>query len=318
MKKILTWIPLLILVFGLSSCNRSSFFRRDEDSFISTSPSTNDDDSAKKLETTAQPKKKVFIFGFWNNTPVNQSDFGAYAADELRRGLYLSHRVILSDEIKSDFSTDDFVHGDTVQVGQLIREGQKLGVPLVVIGRISKIVFRQKGEEVGLFRQKQSLALAELEVKVFDIHAGREIAAISKTGESISKTFLAFDSRSSDSESQRVEITQQAIQEAVANLLPEVIKSVDKITWQGRIARVIGSKIYVNAGRGSGLIQGDILKVLTTGDDVYDPLSGAYLGRSEGQVKGTLEVSEFIGMDGSVSKIHTGGNFHEGDFVQLY
>lgn len=321
MKKALSLISFLILVLLLNSCNRSSFFRRDEDSFSSNSEafSMGDDENAKKLDISAvQPKKKVFIFGFWNNTPVNQSNFGAYAADELRRGLYLSHRVILSEDMKSDFSTDDFVHGDTVQVGRLIREGQKLGVTVVVIGRISRILFRQHGEEIGLFRQKQSLAFAELEVKIFDIQAGREIAAISQKGESTSKTFLTFDNGSSDSENQRVEITHQAIQEAIANLLPEVIKAVDKITWQGRIARVNGSKIYVNAGRSSGLILGDILKVLTTGEEIYDPLSGGYLGRSEGQLKGTLEVTEFIGIDGSVSKIHTGGNFHEGDFVQLY
>jgi hypothetical protein len=88
--------------------------------------------------------------------------------------------------------------------------------------------------------------------------------------------------------------------------------------WQGHVAKVSGSKVYVNAGRTSGLVAGDILKVLTQGDDIYDPVTSAYLGRAPGQLKGTLEVVDFIGTDGAVSEVHTGGNFQEGDAVQLY
>ncbi len=90
------------------------------------------------------------------------------------------------------------------------------------------------------------------------------------------------------------------------------------MTWEGRIARVNGNKVYVNSGGASGLVLGDILRVLSPGDDVYDPNSGAYLGRSKGQLKGTLEVVDFLGPDGSVTDIHTGGGFQEGDLVQLY
>ena len=42
-------------------------------------------------------------------------------------------------------------------------------------------------------------------------------------------------------------------------------------------------------------VAGDILKVLTQGDDIYDPATGSYLGRTQGQLKGTLEVVDFLG-----------------------
>ena len=70
--------------------------------------------------------------------------------------------------------------------------------------------------------------------------------------------------------------------------MPAVLKAIEKLTWQGSIAKIQGNRVYVNAGKASGLVAGDILKVLTQGDDVYDPGTGAYLGRTQGQLKGTL------------------------------
>jgi hypothetical protein len=109
-----------------------------------------------------------------------------------------------------------------------------------------------------------------------------------------------------------------AIRNAVSAMVPDVVRTIEKMVWQGKIAKISGAKVFVNSGRSSGLVAGDILKVLSAGDDVYDPSTGAYLGRAPGQLKGTLEVIDFIGTDGAVSEIHTGGNFQEGDVVQLY
>ena len=116
----------------------------------------------------------------------------------------------------------------------------------------------------------------------------------------------------------RAELTHLAVRNAMVPFAPEVMKAIEKMTWQGHIVKVAGNKVYVNAGHASGLISGDILKVLTPGDDVYDPSTGAFLGRSQGQIKGTLEVVDFLGTDGAVTEVHTGGNFQDGDLVQLY
>jgi hypothetical protein len=265
-----------------------------------------------------QPKKRVMVLNFWNDTPVKQNDIGEFAADELKRGLYLSQRVIVPTDIKTELGTADFVQGDRVKVAQLIREGRKLGVAVLVIGRITKIVFRQRGDDVGLFRQKQSLAGVELEAKLFDVQGGREIMATSRSGESNSNTVVAMESDNMESFAYRAELTRFAVREAVAGFIPDVMRAIEKMMWQGRIAKMIGPKVYLNAGRASGLIAGDILRVLNPGDDIYDPQSGAYLGRSQGQLKGTLEIVDFMGPDGAIAEVHTGGNFKEGDLVQLY
>lgn len=317
-------LPAALLGIALvSACSRSDQYAHDQQYYHSDQASyyanKEGQSPSQRVEAMGQPKKRVVVLNFWNDTPVKQSDLGAFAADELRRGLYLSQRMIIPPDLKSDLGTEDFVQGDKVKVAQLIREGRKLGVSILVIGRVTRIVFRQRGDEVGLFRQKQSLAAVDCEMKIFDVSGGREIAATSRTGEASSNAMVAFEGeKNMESPAYRAELTKFALRQAMQVAIPDVIRAVEKLQWQGRVAKVAGKKVYVNAGRASGLVVGDILKVLTPGDDIYDPASGAFLGRTQGQLKGTIEVVDFLGTDGAVTEIHTGGNFQEQDLVQLY
>ena len=322
MNKIWGWI----LVFGLSlsACQRAGQGRGGDlessrpDSLPSYYSRGGNKNPTQRIEQMGQPKKRVLILTFWNDTPVMIPELGAYAADELKRGLFLTQRMILPTDLKLERATEDFVQGEKVKVAQLIREGRKQGVAILGIGRVSKIVFRQRGDEVGLFRQKQSLAGVDLEVKLFDIHAGREIYAGARSGEASVNAMVAFENKGMESSEYRAELVKQASRNAIAEFVPDVVKAVEKLAWEGRVAKVVGSKVYVNSGRASGLISGDILRVMGPGEDVYDPSNGAFLGRTQGQLKGTLEVVDFLGGDGAVADVHTGGNFQEGDSVQLY
>jgi hypothetical protein len=274
---------------------------------------------AERIEQLGQPKKKVVVFDFWNDTPVQGGDLGSFAADELRRGLFETERVVLPLDIKAQLQTDQFIQGDKVKVAQLVLEGRKLGVSVVVIGRIAKLVVRQGGVAVGLLGQTRSLAAAELEIKVFDVQAGREIMAIGRSGESSTNALVAFEKEHLESPEYRAELSKLAIRDALsAGAVDGVVKGIEKMSWEGRIAKLNGRKIYVNAGKVSGIVSGDILRVTTPGEDVYDPVTGAFLGTAQGQLKGTLEVVDFIGEDGAVANVHTGGGFHEGDVVRLY
>jgi hypothetical protein len=317
MKKLI----LVLIALSFVSCNRSNQYKKDQDYVRDDMPPSyyqSGKSPSEKLESLGQPKKRVVVLNFWNDTPVKQSDLGAFAADELRRGLHLTQRMILPTDIRTELQTSDFVHGDKVKVAQLVREGRRLGVGVIVIGRVTKIVFRQRGDDVGLLRQKQSLAAVDVEAKIFDVNTGREIMAAAKSAEASSNAMVALESGNLESQEFRAELSKLAVRNGMTAMVPEVIKAVEKMAWEGRIAKVSGTKVYLNSGRASGLVAGDILKVLSTGDDVYDPASGAFLGRTQGQLKGTLEVVDFIGPDAAVAELHTGGNVQIGDTVRLY
>lgn len=315
-------LGLAALASTLVACSRSGAYKQDQQYYHDEPQSYYSSGAPKsptqRLEQMGQPKKRVTVLNFWNDTPVKIQDLGAFSADELKRGLYLTQRMIVPTDARTELVTEDFVRGDDIKVAQLVREGRRLGVSVLVIGRITKIVFRSRGDEVGVFRQKQSICAVDVEIKVFDIQSGREIMATNRSGEASNNAMVAVEEGNLDSQAFRGELAKLAARNAVGLLAPEVIRSVEKLTWQGHIAKVTGSKIYINAGRASGLVPGDILKVLTSGEDIYDPATGAYLGRTQGQLKGTVEITDFIGTDGAVAELHTGGNFQEGDNVRLY
>jgi len=235
MKPALIWTLCLTLV--ATACQRSPAFRRDQGTYRPEAPSYYNKGAggpgktpAQRIESMGQPKKRVLVLDFWNDTPVKAPEIGAFTADELRRGLFTTQRMILPTEAKSDRVTEDFVQGDNVKVAQLIREGRKQGVAVLVIGRISKIVFRQRGDEIGVFRQKQSMAAADVELKVFDVANGREVTAVGKSGESSANTMVALEQENLESPEYRQELTRLAIRNAVSQLVPDVIRSVEKMT----------------------------------------------------------------------------------------
>lgn len=324
---------LLLSLFGLSSlalsftaCTRSVEYEKDQ-VYTKEAPLSYYDTHSlnqktkpvtQRLELLGQPKKRAFIFSFWNDTPFRSPKSGWFAAEELKRNMSASQRVVLPTEIRSDLTTEEFLQGDQVKVAQLVREGRRMGVSVVVIGRISKFVFRQRGDEIGLFRQKQTLAAVELELKVFDVGGGREISALRRTGESSSNAFASYEDSKLQDQEFREELLQLCIRDAMAQVTPDVLRTIEKMSWEGRIAKIQGNRVYISAGRASGLLTGDILKVLTRGEEVYDPASGSYLGRTQGLLKGTVEVIDFMGQDSAVALLHTGANVQEGDLVQLY
>ena len=318
------WISLISFMVFLNGCSHlgSTKKSQDEDDGMPASyyaeAETKDKTATEALKHLKGPKKKVLVLSFWNDTPVGNDTLGEYAGEELKRELYLTKRALLPDDKMVTAVTKDFVQGDRVQVSQLIREGRRYGVSSVVVGRISKITFRQDREEVGILRESESAALVDIEMKVFDVGSGREVSSYKRTGAATNTAHVAFDEDTLANKEAREEIAKQAIHSTILKLVPDVLVAMDKMDWQGRIAKIIGNKVYLSAGKASGVLAGDILKVLSPGEEIIDPVTKAYLGRSEGFLKGTLEVTQFLGEDSAMATIHTGGNFQEGDVVRLY
>jgi hypothetical protein len=312
----------VLLPLVLSACVRNHSLKKERE-FYEETPSGyyQGEDAPRKgeaLERLKGPKKKVLVLSFWNDTPTGDDSLGDFVASEMKREFSLGHQILLPDDKLVSTVTKDFVDGDRVQVSQLVKEGRRFGVSCVILGRISKINFRQNREEVGILRQAESVVSVELEMKVFDVSSGREVGTYQRTGSATNTARIVIDEDTLSSREARNDLAKEAIYEAVQKLLPDAVLAMEKMEWQGRIAKIAGSKVYINAGRASGLLSGDILKVLSPGEEIVDPITHAFLGRSEGFLKGTLEVSDFIGTDSSMTVIHTGGNFQEGDVVRLY
>lgn len=312
-------VMLSVVLLSLTNCSRSNAFRQEQTYYQQDSSFV--DRQTETLLTRAQavePKKKVFVLPFFNDTPFGNEQLGFFTAEELSRLLRDSSKVIIPDNIKSSLTSADFYRGSKVRLAALSREGKKLGVNMMVIGRIKRVIYRQKDDEIGVFRRKKSVVAVELQIQLFDVINEREIFFNERIADMANSEFNLFEAESANPRAERIELALSALREACQVFQNNILRAIDKMAWEGRIAKVGVGKIYITAGKDSGINIGDILKVVTAGEDIYDPLTGNYLGKSQGQVKGTLEVIDYLGTDGAVASVHSGGNFRENDVIRLY
>ena len=274
----------------------------------------------KPLEQMSFIRKRVSLFPLFNESPYGGEDLGVTATEELRKELSRTKEFVVDSRVGADFfipSKQIYSEGG-IKLTQLARKAKLSGINFILYGRIIHAKLREKTDEIGLLRKSVVYSQAKVELRVFDVASNREIFNEILIGNASNKTFRLYMVGKEDRLDYRQELLRYAVKIAVRRGIPGIVQSSQKMVWTGRVAKIIGPKIYLNAGRNSGVHVGDVMKVVTEGTEIYDPETGALIGVSEGEVKGTLEVIDYFGPDGAIAILHSGGSVVAGDFVQLY
>jgi hypothetical protein len=273
----------------------------------------------KRVTEFSPIKKKIALLSFYNESPMGGQDLAIVATEEFRREVSRSREFIIDPEAESIFgSSKEIYAGGGVKLAQLARKAKMSGVNIVIFGRVKEARVRQKSDEIGFVRKVKSLAETYIEIKAYDVLSNKELFTETVDGNISDDNLKYFQSESEENLAYRQDLLRYSVKVAVRKVVPKIVKVGSRLDWMGRVAKIIGTRIYVNAGRSSGINLGDILKVITEGQEVFDPESGAMIGVSQGEMQGTLEVVDYFGADGAITILHSGGSVTEGDFVQLY
>ena len=303
------FIAYLSMVAVLISCSQG-VIQRDMEGRRSAPPQNQQFQSVKK---------KIALLSFFNESPYGGEDLGIVATEELRKELSRTGEFIVDPMAMKIFGSSKEVYaGGGVKLVQLSRRAKIEGVNLVVFGRVIEARVREKTDEIGFVRETKSFTEAKLEIRIFDVNSNKEIYTETLNGYADDQTYRFFADDRENSMNQRRDLLRYGVRVAARKAIPNMIEISRKLDWMGRIAKIVGTRIYVNAGRESGLQIGDVLKVLTEGQEIFDPETGALIGVSKGDVKGTIEIIDYFGPDGTIGTLHSGGSVLEGDFVQLY
>lgn len=312
------FVLLLCLPWMLAACARSPAYQREQGNYARPQTPQERNKVLAKAEKFNAPKKRGVVLPFWNDTPI-KGQFEIKSRNALKDILLDQNRMNLVDDRDVSLRSQDFyLDAQKINLSHLVENGRKWGVSLIIMGRISKIVFRRKEDDVGLLRPSSSVAAATVELRLIDVAGGKEVAIGQGVGTGESSTLNLFGADRDSNDENRDELVEMALSDAIQKAMPTLNREMERIQWRGKIARIAGNRVYVNAGRATGVNIGDILKVMANGQDIFDPDTGLYLGHSEGDLKGTLEVVDYFGEDGSIASVHSGGNITEGDLVQLY
>ncbi len=264
-------------------------------------------------------KKKLVLLTFFNESPHGRDDLGIVATEELRRELDGSGQFMVDSISEKIFGNSKRIYaaGGT-HLSQLSRQAKAAGINFVVFGRILEARVREMTDEIGIVRKTKSYSESKVEIRIFDVNSNKEIFNQTTHGHANDSALRLFNQNRETRLTYRRELLRYTIRVTVRKSIPQILEIAGKHDWTGRIAKIIGQKIYINAGRASGLQISDILKVITEGQEIFDPETGAMIGMSKGEVKGTVEVIDYFGPDGAIAILHSGGSILEGDFVQLY
>lgn len=267
----------------------------------------------------ASPRKRLMVLPFLDNSDKRSQDLRDRARMAFISDLNRSGEVVALDSKELNLDLSKMIAGGEYKLQEVAKAAQAMGVNAVLEGKIIDIRIKRKSDNVGVVRHLTTAFEVVAQVRVVTGRAGRELFNTVKTVTVEEQGVRVAERVETDKFlANNPELIDVIVKDAFLDFTPQVLASLDKVTWEGRIAAINGDRLYLNVGRISGLQVGDLLKVTEDGDDVYDPESGSHIGRVPGRLKGTLEVISYFGNDGSIAIIHSGSGFRENDRVELY
>ncbi len=224
--------------------------------------------------------------------------------------------VINNSDIPHDIGS--FIKNNDYDMTAVSKVASNLGVAAVVVGQIVDVGAKRTDDPIGVFRTLHATSKVTVRIRVYSASTGKEMVDVTKHAAVESATTRVADTSDEVDLQNDPNLVRLAVRRAFHQTVGDILRAVDKLSWGGRIALVSGDKIYLNAGRLSGLQVGDILRVTEPGRDIFDPDTGVYIGTAPGRMKGTLEVVSYFGKDGAIAIVHSGSGFKENDNVEMY
>ncbi len=180
------------------------------------------------------------------------------------------------------------------------------GIQAILKGTLSDI-YTSSSKIEGKEDKETSFAISKITLDVYNTDTGVVLKQLS------GRNPISLTREKGEMSTEKAKI--KAIDLAIELLAEDLLKAILTLDWHARVASVDSEKIYVNAGRQSGLDKGSILDVYSPGEQIIDSKTKAPLGTVKGKYKGELEVSELFGVDACWAKIKKGSNFSATDLV---
>ncbi len=244
-------------------------------------------------------KKKVVIAYFDDRMVQTEEVFGDWIAERLVREVdRKAQRILLVDyRMVKEFLESRGMGLTDMQTPDALRLlNEVFGIHALVFGHLAgPYTFIAKGEKET---EGTASALIKIEIKLIDTLTGKTLKNLEA-----SNPILAAKAQGSFSE-ERAKV--KAIDVTLANLTGPLSRELDSLDWFARIAKIEGDSVFLNAGRLTGIKEGDIM-------EVYRP------GRpgERGEPKGKIRIVNCFGIDASMGSLIQGRAPEVDDILRL-
>jgi len=247
-------------------------------------------------------KRRVIVLPIADQTNYKEEHLGELATRRLISRLEGTGAIVCVDPNMINLS------GSLTTPESMKVLNELYGVQAIIKGVLSDI-YTSSTKIEGKDDKETSFAISRISVEIYNTETG----IILKQLAGRNPVFLTKEKGDLSSEKAKI----KAIDLSIEVIAEDLLKAILSLDWHARIASIENGKIYINAGRLSGLEKGDTLEVYSPGEQVVDSKTQTPLGKIKGSFKGEIEVSELFGVDASWAKIKKGGNFSPTDLVYL-
>ncbi|MFQ5808962.1 MAG: CsgG/HfaB family protein [Armatimonadota bacterium] len=203
------------------------------------------------------------------------------------------------------------------------QRGKVLGAEYLIAGDLTEFEhaisgagsdIRIKGYRIGGDRERAHLAI---DARVVDVNTSEVLAAKRVSGSAVlraARLGLPIGSVDIRTHAFQRSALGKAMRSAVGKWVRFTVEELGSEPWQGRVAKVASSSVYINGGTDIGIRQGDRFEVVRPGEALTDPATGLELARELITI-GTIRVTQAYEKY-SVGEIVSGELFQRGDIVR--
>lgn len=276
-------------------------------------------DTPQKARNQDYIRRRVLILPFINLSTYSTPGSEEIAQKQLASVLGATGEIIVLDPSSTGQDLGQFQSGENFDMDQIMPLARKVGAHGVIVGRIRDLITRKVGDSVGVFRKVKAEVQTTVDLQMMSTKNGKSLVNELKSAQvQEDVTRVAKYSYTDREIHDDPALVNKAIGMAFEKMVFPIVRALRKFSWEGRVALIRGERIFLNAGRKSGLQLGDVLRVTDGREKVFDPTTGKFIGKIKGRMKGTVEVISYFGKDGAVTLVHSGSGFEKGDVVEFY
>lgn len=282
-------------------------------------------DTSKQLKTTSSvsdykgPKLRVGVVNFQNKTPSQVLGIGDAASDILGTILQKTERfiVIPQQDLESILAQQRLGASGVINPETAAKMGQILGLNAIVTGAVTAYSEVEEGTDFIVGKSKKQIARVTVDYRIVDTTTGVQLLADSGAGiyEKKVTTVLGAGGKTGYD----TDLRDGALRDALAKAMVNMMQQLESQPWKGKIAKVAGNKLYINAGKKTGLQVGDKLDIYRVGEDIIDPDTHLKLGTTEDKVGQAIIQQNDLGdkADMSVALTTSVMGLKQGDVVKF-
>lgn len=278
---------------------------------------------AAAAQPAARPvlKRKIALGRVTNETNYGRSLLRDASGDPLGKQVSdLMSKALTESGAYLVFERPDI--GRLRDEARLTGDAQSLiGVDLLIVGSLSEFGRKTVGSTGFASATKRQVAFAKVDIRLVDVRTAQVVFATAGAGEASTETSSTFGFGSQAAYDGTLNDT--AIRHAVDDAVSRLSTTMDNRPWQTYLLKAEGNRVFIGGGKSQGLREGMQFTILTQGEQVRSPQTGAMI-TLPGQQIATIRVDGLFGNgeleEGAVASVVSGslGGYKPDQLVVRY